>query len=156
MGNTAGKSLPYRPLTDSDGGGAAQVSLRHSGGAGWTVLQGCGTGVGAPAAGSGAAAPPDRHTLVTIFSFDKKAAGAGGARSALAANAAKRLRSLRHPHILRCVREWAGKRGARAAAAAAPSAAHHLARAATPAASPWRSRAAGSSTLWTARTASCW
>jgi hypothetical protein len=93
MGNAAGRSLPYTP-------GLPIPGLRNAPGAWSAVLE----GTPSSAQPDAASAVPGQvyHARVNIFKFDKKAPRRP-TDLALVQNALKRLKSLRHPYILRYV-----------------------------------------------------
>lgn len=88
MGNAAGRALPYKVGAPVDG-------LRYAASSVWAVTEGTPTSEPTAAQAPGQAL----HTNVLIFRLEKKGAAAGDV--ALAQNALKRMKMLRHPYVLR-------------------------------------------------------
>jgi hypothetical protein len=100
MGNAAGKSLPF-----TQGAPVGGLRVRSP----WSVFEGAstgGAGGGGGGAGAGGAAASDGKVL--LFRYDKRT---GSPRDAdMVANALRRLRSLRHPSILKFLVSGGGAR----------------------------------------------
>ncbi len=93
MGNTAAKGLPFTQ-------GAAVGGLRFR--SPFTVFEGTGTG-GAASTGPPGAPSSAATDRVLLFRFDKRSPAARPGDLELSQNALKRLRMLRHPHVLKYI-----------------------------------------------------